>query len=299
MSERQYDGAAKVAWGPQRAFQPLRPVRLAERVAGVIRERILAGDLDEGDALPGLEELGREVGVSPPSMREALRILENEGLITVRRGNLGGAIVHRPKTESAAYMLGLALQNQQTRVTDMTVALAHLETLCFTLCARRADRSTALVPALRKYQEHSAAVIDDIEQFTAACHRFHDEVIRGCGNESLSLAVEALEWLWRHQKEGWGFRVATGSGAPSRELRQRGLAVHEGLLAAIDVGDAALADHLAREHLMDPSFRGDGAGSPVVRATDIALGAASSEPHSGDDPAYQPNSVLHRHEGGL
>lgn len=299
MPERHNNGAAHEAWGPDRAFHRLRPLRLAELVAGAIRDRILAGDLDEGDALPGLEELGREVGVSPPSMREALRILENEGLITVRRGSLGGAIVHRPKAESAAYMLGLALQNQKTPVIDMTVALAHLESLCFALCAGRADRATTLVPALREQQEHSAAVIDDIEAFTAACHRFHDEAIQGCGNESLSVAVGALEWLWRHQKEAWGFRVASGSETPSRELRERGLAIHEGLLAAITAGDVTLTDHLARQHLLDPSFRGDGQGSPVVRATDIALGAAISARGHTDDLTHPPHTVSGKYEKGL
>ena len=66
--------------------------RIAETVAGELRDRILAG----ADRLPTQDQLVTEFGVSYPSVREALRILETEGLVTVRRGSVGGAEVHRP-----------------------------------------------------------------------------------------------------------------------------------------------------------------------------------------------------------
>ena len=45
--------------------------------------------------------------MSPPSIREALRVLDTEGLVTVQRGNVGGAIVRAPQAGEVAYMLGL------------------------------------------------------------------------------------------------------------------------------------------------------------------------------------------------
>ncbi|WP_422331067.1 FadR/GntR family transcriptional regulator, partial [Rhodococcus sp. (in: high G+C Gram-positive bacteria)] len=62
--------------------------RIAETVAAEIRDHILA---DDDYRLPTQEQLVRDFGVSYPSIREALRILETEGLVTVRRGNVGGA----------------------------------------------------------------------------------------------------------------------------------------------------------------------------------------------------------------
>ena len=73
--------------------------RIAESVAGELRARILASDGDYG--FPTQDQLVTEFGVSYPSIREALRILETEGLVTVRRGKVGGAEVHRPDEISA------------------------------------------------------------------------------------------------------------------------------------------------------------------------------------------------------
>ena len=63
---------------------------MAEMVADVIRARIVAGTLPDGSMLPKQDQLISEFQVSRPLFREALRILESEGLISVRRGNIGG-----------------------------------------------------------------------------------------------------------------------------------------------------------------------------------------------------------------
>src|SRR6478736_7209435 len=62
---------------------PRRPLRLAEAVADALRNRILNAEYADGAMLPKQEELVDEFGVSLPSVREALRSLETEGLITV------------------------------------------------------------------------------------------------------------------------------------------------------------------------------------------------------------------------
>ena len=83
------------------------------------------------------DQLVKEFGVSYPSVREAIRILDTEGLVTVRRGNVGGAEVHRPDESSAAYHLGLALQGARVTLGDLTAGLQLLEPLCAAECARR------------------------------------------------------------------------------------------------------------------------------------------------------------------
>src|SRR5882724_6325161 len=103
--------------------QRLRQPRLAEMVADGLRERILSGELGDGAMLPKQDDLLAEFRVSPPSIREALRILETEGLITVQRGNVGGAVVHRPQQSKAAYMLGLVLQSRAVPLQDVVTAM--------------------------------------------------------------------------------------------------------------------------------------------------------------------------------
>ena len=71
----------------------LQQLSLAERLADELRERILDGRLIDGSVLPKQDEIVEQFGVSKPSAREAFCILETEGLITVRRGSIGGSVV--------------------------------------------------------------------------------------------------------------------------------------------------------------------------------------------------------------
>src|SRR5580698_6746793 len=92
-----------VTSGPERPIEPLRPPRLAEMVAEALRRRILSGAYPDGELLTRYEAITEEFQVSLPSAREALRMLEAEGLLTIRRGKRGGAIVRLPRPENVAY----------------------------------------------------------------------------------------------------------------------------------------------------------------------------------------------------
>ena len=63
----------------------------AADVAEQLRSRILAGRFADGDVLPKIDDLSDEFGASRPAVREAFLMLEAEGLVTVKRGNVGGA----------------------------------------------------------------------------------------------------------------------------------------------------------------------------------------------------------------
>ena len=161
--------------------------RTADVVADRIRELIVTGALADGERLPSLDGLLGEFGVSGPTMREALRMLESDGLITVQRGKIGGAIVHRPSYTSAASTLALVLRSHDTEIADVAQSLAVLEHECAVLCARRPDRKRTVVPALRELNDTARSLIDADElTFTDAMTAFHEELMRGCGLATLS-----------------------------------------------------------------------------------------------------------------
>ena len=108
-------------------MQRIRQPRVAELVASRLRDDILTGRLTEGDVLPSQEALFAEFGVSPPAVREAVHILESDGLISVRRGNVGGALVHLPSAERTAQMISMVLQTRAATPGDVSEALLHLE----------------------------------------------------------------------------------------------------------------------------------------------------------------------------
>src|ERR1700748_3750211 len=101
------------------AIQRFRPPPIADLVASQLRDDILSGRLKEGDVLPSQESLMAEFGVSPPALREAIHILETDGLISVRRGNVGGAVVHPPSAARTAHMISMVLQSRAATPSDV------------------------------------------------------------------------------------------------------------------------------------------------------------------------------------
>src|ERR1700757_4882702 len=75
---------------------PLRPPRAPAVLADDLRERILRGDFPEDTALPPERELVNQTRMSRATVREALRILEVQGLVRIKTGRAGGAYVDRP-----------------------------------------------------------------------------------------------------------------------------------------------------------------------------------------------------------
>ena len=88
---------------------PMRVPKVAELVANDLRRKIIRGQLPLGDTLPNEPALLDVYKVSRPTLREALRILESEGLVTIKRGAQGGQ-VHVPDMAVAARHVALQMQ---------------------------------------------------------------------------------------------------------------------------------------------------------------------------------------------
>ncbi|HEV8299153.1 MAG TPA: FCD domain-containing protein [Acidimicrobiales bacterium] len=218
-------------------------------VAQTLRNRILSGDLKDRAELPKQDELFTEFGVSMPSIREALRILETEGLVTVRRGARGGAVVHHPDPGTAGYILSLMMQAQAVDVADLALAVRQMEPLCAGMCAGRADRAEAVLPALRTVQADAADAFDDFPKFVAMMRLFHETVLQTCGNGTMTLLIGVLEGIWYTQEAAWATRVYGEVEPPEAKVRYQTLREHDVLIDAIERGDVDGATRLARNHL--------------------------------------------------
>jgi GntR family transcriptional repressor for pyruvate dehydrogenase complex len=227
-----------------------RQPRLAEVIAGELRDGILLGTYGDGDSLPKQEDLIERFGVSPPSIREALRVLETEGLVTVQRGNVGGAIVHAPRADKVAYMLGLVLQHQGVAIRDIAQTLVRLDPACAALCAERTNRRRSVVPLLRANLRDSKRVIDDPAKYAPIAHDFHEIMVDNCGSPTMSLVVGALESLWAgHVAALTGPARSPAARSTTLEAREASWAEHAELLELIAEGDADGAQRLAHRHL--------------------------------------------------
>jgi GntR family transcriptional repressor for pyruvate dehydrogenase complex len=228
-----------------------RRVGHAETVADDLRRRILSGELADGQVLPKQEDLVVTYRVSKAALRDALRILETEGLLSVRRGNVGGAVVHLPRPGTAAYTLGLVLESRGVSFAEVQVALRQLEPVCAGLCAARSDRRRAVLPSLSGTQRRlrRAIQVDDSDEALAATRDFHEALVTGCGNETLIIVVGTLEAIWTAQAQVSG-RLATAAGSRQDPvLRRLVLAEHDELVDCIKRGDVDAAVSSCRTHL--------------------------------------------------
>ncbi|WP_344770122.1 FadR/GntR family transcriptional regulator [Aeromicrobium panaciterrae] len=230
--------------------------KLADIVAGKLRSDILTGRLKDGDLLPTQDALFHEYKVSLPALRESLRILESEGLITVRRGNVGGAVVHAPSPQHAADMIAMVLQTRNASPNDVSGALRQLEPMCAQMCAARADRAEVVVPALMESIEQQRVLVAEHHEFLDASAQFHDRVVSSCGNEPLIVVTRALETIWEaHASAVWsvvvdGFHPGVEPASPlAQKTRLSAVRAHAALVDAISSGDGQRAARLSRAHL--------------------------------------------------
>jgi DNA-binding FadR family transcriptional regulator len=237
-------------------------------VASALRDRILGGELSDGAELPRLEDLLDEFGVSKPTLREALRILEAEGLLTVRRGKFGGALVHAPRAQNAAYTLGLILHAEHVSLGDVALALQRLEPTCAALCAERTDRATHVVPALEAVQSQTLAAVKESEaEFLAEAARFHTQLVARCGNSTMIVIAGALESIWMAHAQVL-VREETGR-TPTMAERKRAVSIHGKILDKIRAGDAEGAYRSTRQHLAYAQLFPLGEADTPIRLTQL------------------------------
>lgn len=220
-------------------------------MADELRRQIVDGELADGDLLPPQAVLVERFNVSLVSLREALRILETEGLLSVRRGNQGGAVVHAPTKGSAAYMLGLVLQSEHVLLSDLGTALRDLEPTCAALAAQRADRVKTIVPELHRLNTAMSEHLSEGTLFTELGRQFHDALVRGCGNSTVTAVVGSLEALWSSHEQRWAERTSAAGDYPSTAERKSVLKTHTALTDAIESGDTERARRIASRHLAD------------------------------------------------
>jgi DNA-binding FadR family transcriptional regulator len=229
------------------ADQPFRVPKTAELVARDLRSKIVRGELKDGDSLPSEGELVTRYSVSRPTLREALRILESEALLTVTRGSRGGPRVHKPDPRLAARHFGLVLQSRGTTLADIYGARLLIEPSCVYLVATTARRSA---PALLKdilELERSTFAAKDEAQHARASARFHRALIELTGNRPLILLMSMLTHIYESH-------ISTAALAANVERfdsasRQRGMKAHEKLLGLIEAGDGDTAETFWRKHL--------------------------------------------------
>lgn len=169
---------------------PMEVPKASDVLANELRERILTGEFREGTPLPPERELVTQTRMSRATVREALRILEVQGLIRIRAGRAGGAFVQRPGRDSVARSVSMLIRGQQIRLTAVHETREALEPYCARLAA--VNRTDDELAALDAANEAMATTGDNLDDFLQANIDWHVGVATAGHNEILASFMVAL-----------------------------------------------------------------------------------------------------------
>jgi GntR family transcriptional regulator, transcriptional repressor for pyruvate dehydrogenase complex len=228
---------------PEKTGSP--PRKKPQQIADEIRGLIVSGELKEGEMLGREPDLVERFGVSRPSLREALRILEAEGFVTVVRGVRGGVLVHEPDQRMTARTAALVLQARNVSLADVFEARGLIEPIAVRAIAGARSRR-ATVDHLKMLVDEEELAIEDPDAFGAANAAFHERLVALAGNQTLAILTEMLDEVVTRA-------VAAVSRdddvVGSRTVRQRGIRSQRRLLELLRAGDAAAAEAHWRSHM--------------------------------------------------
>lgn len=220
--------------------------KMSEIVADRLRRQIIAGELVEGDPLPPEDQLMEHAGVARTTVREALRILESEGLLVVRRGAGGGARIRTPQVANVARYIGLVLQSQGTRLEDVHSARVMLEAPAAGLLATMPDRGP-IVEALREALEAEAEAMGDPVALSHAHGRFHQLIVRLAGSETFEVLTAVANRIIQVQADR--VMVAPDTDGFTKASAEAAHRAHVRYVDMVEAGASQDAEDLWRKHL--------------------------------------------------
>jgi DNA-binding FadR family transcriptional regulator len=192
----------------------IRLPKLSHLVAAKLRDQIVSGNLKPGSLLLPETQMLERFNVSRPTLREAMRILEAESLITIGRGMRKGAIVRGPTIEKAIEFTSFMLVSEGVTMRDMHEARMYYEpAIIRNLTGENLDSA---VEALRDCVNRMVAAHKkrDYPAVVAGTNRFHEALVRASGNKTMSLVSAILQSI---SDEAYNINIAA-EGNVSRAL---------------------------------------------------------------------------------
>ena len=165
-------------------FQKTNQQRIFENLVDQIEGAILDGRLKVGDKLPAQRDLVEMFQTSRGPLREALRVLEQKGLLDVKRGVRGGAIIKRPGMAPIAESLGLLVRHRKITLAELSEFREGVEGNVAGLAAQQANPKDIrqLRELLDEASQHVKAGVVAWESFCQVDNRIHVAIAKAAGN---------------------------------------------------------------------------------------------------------------------
>jgi DNA-binding FadR family transcriptional regulator len=222
-------------------FRPIKTARAFEGIAHQIRAELAAGRLTAGDRLPPERELAEQFGVSRNTLREALRSLENAGLLHLRKGAAGGAFVRDSTGEAVIAGFRDMFHLGAISPEHLTEARVLIESIVVRVaCARATSADLAALEANIAAAAKAARVGADFYDQAAIHLDFHRTLARATQNPVMVIVMDALLDVMPHFIRAIG-QTRNRWVLPSRRRFMKHLAAHDSEAAV-----AEMESHLVR-----------------------------------------------------
>ena len=224
-------------------FKKIRRIRLYETIAGEIEKAILDGHFETGSRLPSEQSLADQFEVSRNVVREALKVLQERGLVKVIDGS--GAFVAPPNSEQTTIALGryIRLIGAGSALDALYETRIALEGFNARLAAQRATDEQ--IREMERFVEKMRENIDSHEIWTETDLDFHILVARATNNPFQALLLEPLVGQMRE---------VMSEGFVKQGAAQTGLAAHIKLLECIKNHDPEGAYQTMVNHLLNSAL---------------------------------------------
>jgi GntR family transcriptional regulator, transcriptional repressor for pyruvate dehydrogenase complex len=232
-------------------FSPVNVDRVSQVIVDQIKALIRDGRLQPGDRLPSERELCQRFGVSRVTVREALRVLEATGLLTIRVGAHGGAFLTSPTTERLSEGLADLISVSTLTAANVTEARIIVELGILPLAVERAtdDDIAALFAMVDEAERALEAGAYDVEMSAA----FHIRVAQCTHNPAIAMLVQSFHGP---------LLMSLAEAHQSAPMSSRGIDEHRKLSQAIKHRDLAAAREIATTHLDRTARRVRGGEEP-------------------------------------
>jgi GntR family transcriptional regulator, transcriptional repressor for pyruvate dehydrogenase complex len=212
--------------------------KASEVLANDLRERILRGEFPEGTPLPPERDMVVQTRMSRTTVREALRILQVQGLVRIKTGRSGGAFVQRPGGDSVADSVSLLIRGGRIRMTALLETREGVEPVCAQLAAKYRTE-----PDVDRLEQVNAATTVDgpLEDFLQANVDWHVAVAAASHNELLTGFMSALSRAIYTATDNQRFVDA--------DVRRATIQAHTRITEAIRAQDAEAALRRMRSHV--------------------------------------------------
>ncbi len=219
----------------------LRPLKAAEVVARAVVRTIRSEGLQTGTSLPSEAEMLRHYGVSRESLREGLRLLEVQGMISIRRGPGGGPIVGTVDSANLGRMEALYLHLAGATYDELFEAWVFAETTLAGMAAANPDdeaRKAAMAPYIDGHVDD--VVHDDLDVYMSGHEGFHGTVAALANNRVFQVTFRSYGQIVAHHLAMIGDVTL---------IHQELVDDHLKLARVISKGDAGKASALMNQHL--------------------------------------------------